>query len=374
MALIKTNLNGKPIRDERLQFPNIGKPQALGCFSLDTNREYQNTAENFQYFRMPSRFPLNLNAGYGHAKSKPKDREDKERLYPVLHFILNHNLVKRNNGATTNAKAVEGFDFIAFRGLLRVIMGTPYEDREDWCIQATRFKGNIYLCEKETDQKRTQRYNMDEYQKRCCAYGLKFEQYCLSASPYEEPITNVPVDECEEFHCVFKTQFPGMTLLYGAEMDGALSVNLVTNVENKDVLNSLRFMELKCSLRPTNDRHYINFNKFKSRNWWCQCFLAGIRDILIGYRNDSGFIDEIVPMDVESLPQLGAAFWNPIQCANFLVRFLKLVKQEMTNVDCPHTVYEFYFNPQTRNISYRFYIGKTPKTFLPDWYVTALLN
>ncbi|XP_055848204.1 decapping nuclease DXO homolog [Episyrphus balteatus] len=375
MAFIKTNLVGKLQRDDRLQFPNIEQPRPLGCFSLDTNRDYQNTAENFRYFRMPSRLPLNLNAGYGQAKSKPENREEKERLYPVLHFILNHqNEHLSKKPSSSNTKAVEGFDFIAFRGLLRVVMSTPYEAREDWCIQATRYKGNIYLCEKETDQKRHERCNQDDYQKRCCAYGLKFEQYCLSDSPYEEPITNVPVDECAEFHCVFKTQFPGMTLLYGAEIDGALSNNLVLNVENKDILSSLRFMELKCSLRPTNERQYQNFRRFKCRNWWCQCFLAGINDIMIGYRNESGFVDEIIHMETRCLPQLGANFWDPSQCANFLIKFLNMVKREMKNLDCPHTVYEFYFNPRSRAIGYRIYAGKSSNSFLPDWYVTVLEN
>lgn len=376
MALIKTNLIGKLNRDENLQFPHIDRPEVLGCFSLDVNRHYQNSAESFRYFRMPSnsRLPLNLNAGYGKAISKPEGVEEKERLFPVLHFILNHQdeLMNTNPIHQSDSRAVPGFDFIAFRGLLRVVMSTPYESREDWCIQATKFKGNIYLCEKETDQKRQERLNRDDYQKRCLAYGLKFEQYCMSLSPNEDPITNVPVDECSEFHCVFRTQVPGMTLLYGAEVDGALSNKTIQNIENKDILKTLRLMELKSSLRPGSDRQAQNLRKFKFRNWWCQCFLAGIEDIMLGYRNESGFIDEITHLDVWSLPQLGANFWNPAQCADFLVKFLKLVQREMKNVDCPNTVYEFYFNPRSRAISFRIFSGKTKRTFLPDWYVTVL--
>lgn len=375
MSLTKTNLIGKIDRDNKnLRFPRIGKPQPIGCFSIDTNFDYKNSEENFSYFQKPTNLPLDLNKGYGNAKQKPENDDDaKVRLHPVLHFILDHReeLFENNH---IDQRAIKGCDFIGFRGALRVVMATPYENREDWCIHATRFKGNIYICERETHRKKCERQNRSEDLKKFLAYGLKFEQYCMTSSPTDPPVTNVPVDECKQFHCVFRTQFPGMTLLYGAEMDGAMSNDVVFNIKNKEVLEKLRFIELKCSHRPTNERLERNFKKFKLRNWWCQCFLAGIHDVFVGYRNESGFIDEIDHMPVHSFPVLGAEFWNPEQCTNFLVQFLHMVMNKMKGIDCPNTVFEFYFNPRTRVISFRVYHGKTKNTILPDWYVAEIKN
>lgn len=368
-AFIDTGLKGRLNPEENLPFPKIEKPQILGCFSINTNRDYEESAENFRYFRMP-KLPLDLNIGYGRAKSKQEIIQD-ERLDNLLKFIYQHRdqLLSKSEFP---GRGVGEFEFICFRGLLRLVMCTPYEFKEDWSIHATRFKGNIYMSQSETDQKRHERQNLTENQKKFLSYGFKFEQYCMTKDPAVEPNTNVPVDECEEFCCMYKTKIQGMELLFGAEVDGAMSSVAYENIESKEVLNSLKFVELKCSLRPSNERQTQNFYRFKCRNWWCQSFLVGIQELMVGYRNDKGFVDEITHMEVRSLPRQSSNYWCPSQCADFLVKFLQMVKSIMKDVNCPNTVYEFYCDPKSKTIRYRIFQGRSEYTILPDWYVTML--
>lgn len=44
----------------------------------------------------------------------------------------------------------------------------------------------------------------------------------------------------------------------------------------------------------------------------------------------------------------------------------------MANENCPYTVYEFYFNPETGRITYECMRGKTVHSFIPDWYINLI--
>lgn len=71
-------------------------------------------------------------------------------------------------------------DFVCYRGLLTMLMCTPYEKDEDWIICATKWKGTIFMCARETDRKRLYREQMTDKQKQFMSWGYKFEQYMSS--------------------------------------------------------------------------------------------------------------------------------------------------------------------------------------------------
>lgn len=72
----------------------------------------------------------------------------------------------------------------------------------------------------------------------------------------------------------------------------------------KSDLNELNFIELKVNLRPAHEKQKINFNRYKLRNWWCQCFLANIKKILIGTRSQDGIVNELSALEVKNIPRL----------------------------------------------------------------------
>ncbi len=59
-----------------------------------------------------------------------------------------------------------------------------------------------------------------------CSWGYKFEERLMGDTPGEassRPSSNTsskPVNEAEEFCCVFRTRLGKHSVVYGAEMDG----------------------------------------------------------------------------------------------------------------------------------------------------------
>lgn len=101
---------------------------------------------------------------------------------------------------------------------------------------------------------------------------------------------------------MFKTKLTGKRLLYGAEMDGIEKVERVDL--NEADMNKLEFVELKVKLREEHKNQKINNLRFRLRNWWCQCFLANIKKIVVGTRSPAGIVDEMTELDVRSIPKL----------------------------------------------------------------------
>uniref|UniRef100_T1PA75 Decapping nuclease n=1 Tax=Musca domestica TaxID=7370 RepID=T1PA75_MUSDO len=352
--------------ESEIAFPDIKKPLPIGFFSIDGDRMFEPSDAQLKYYKSPGpeTFPLDLNAGLNQVIHKPESARN-ELLDHLLRFLYDH-----QQRIFVNSPAPE---FVSYRGLLRLLMCTPYEHRNDWCIHVTRFKNTIYLVERETEQKRYERSQESQFVKNCCSWGFKFEQYCLSDSPFQEPDTSSPVNESEEFSLVFHTRLAGMNLLYGAEMDGIISEQPVQLIYDKPVIENLKFVELKTRQGHSKERHRINFLKFKSRNWWCQSFLVGIEDLYVGIRNDKGFVRSLEHVETRSLPKNGAQnHWSPSVCANFLSQFLCRLKALTANLNCPYTVYEFYFNSRTGQINYVCLPGKTEHSFLPDWFVESI--
>lgn len=162
----------------------ITKPFIIGYFSVDQNRQFIPNQSNCKYLKLPpSDQPVhfNLNEGYELVKHKPESAEN-EKLDHILKFIVS-NLKKLIAAVDTNRKCAEkflDFDFICFRGKLRMLMCTPYEFRDGWSLLATKWKGNIYLCEFETDKDKVKRQTQTAESKKICSYGFKFEQFVMS--------------------------------------------------------------------------------------------------------------------------------------------------------------------------------------------------
>jgi len=46
--------------------------------------------------------------------------------------------------------------------------------------------------------------------------------------------------------------------------------------------------------------------RFNLRKWWCQCFTAGISQVVVGFRDDDGIVEEVKSYPVDQLPKMGA--------------------------------------------------------------------
>ncbi|XP_018789930.1 PREDICTED: decapping nuclease DXO homolog [Bactrocera latifrons] len=369
------SLSVRPNRNEILPFPPFKKPQPIGYFSVvgGVLREYEPNAQQLRYYRPPSaqKFPLDLNEGLSLAIKKPETVQE-EGLDHLLKFIFdNRDRLTRSLSACEDKKHLVA-EFVCWRGLLRLLMCTPYEYRSDWSIAVTRFNGTFYLWKRDTDNDKFQRSQETEQQRTFASWGFKFEQHCLTESPFLEPDTSVPVDECSEFSCVFTSKIGSLDVLYGAEMDGIESEQPILLDDNPTYLEKLKFVEVKVRQRNLNKNQIQSYKRHKTRNWWCQSFLVGIQDIYLGLRNEQGQVERIEHVEVRSLPKQGINQWTPNVCATFLIDFLNYIKSLMSEVNCPYTVYDFYFNSKRGTVTYECLRGKNQYSFLPDYYIELM--
>ncbi|KAJ2946376.1 hypothetical protein O0L34_g12415 [Tuta absoluta] len=303
-------------------FPRFQRPNVIGYIGL----------EHLQFARRnlcdkPVKYDLNLHIDK--VKRKPDDLDVK--ITELVKFLLEHE--KRLNFQPANK--IEKAKIFCYRGLMTLVACTPYENREPWKIVVILYKGNIYLCARDTEEKIRSRLNMTEKDKRFTSWGYKFEQYMLSDTPDSEPNPDQPVDENEEFSLVFTNILNQHTIVYGAEMDGIrCDKNPVTPppVENRpkavvEYLSTKEFIELKTSRHIEFPNQENSFRRFKAKKWWCQSFLAGIDTILCGFRNDDGIVEELRTYNVNELPKMSKRFWNPNVCFNFLDTFFTYVKR-----------------------------------------------
>lgn len=111
----------------------------------------------------------------------------------------------------------------------------------------------------------------------------------------------MPVNECDEFCCLFSATLNGQRILYGAEMDGIESDQMLDL--NSIDLNRCKFIELKVKLREQHARQRQNYQRFKLRNWWAQCFLVNVQKVIVGTRTQDGIVDELTEMKVKDIPK-----------------------------------------------------------------------
>jgi hypothetical protein len=69
-------------------------------------------------------------------------------------------------------------EFVCYRGLLTLLIATPYECQENWTILATRFQNSIYLWQLKESKKQN---GSIAVQKEKSIWGFKFEQYLCAS-------------------------------------------------------------------------------------------------------------------------------------------------------------------------------------------------
>lgn len=315
-------------------FPNFTRPSLEGYFSVDEHREFNNSMKNLKYLKIPANVKFDLNKGDDvYCEKLPS--ADEEKLDHVLKFIM-------QNKSAVKIKP----DFVCFRGLLTVIMNTPYEEQEHWVILATKFKNTIFLCKQRTEEEKAMKRRLTERDKKFMRYGFKFEGFIFSDNPSSPaPGSSKPVNESEEFSAVFKTTIEGKKILYAAETDGVISNNPIQSLEE---LKRIPMVEVKVKRRENNDRQLINFYKHKARKWWLQSFLVGIDSIHVGLRSDDGIVDEVqrIPLKQFSDEAKRNDYWHGTVSMNFLNDFLNAVSRDMRHVDNPDIVFRYQWDPQ----------------------------
>ena len=344
-------------------FPVFQLPKLIGSFSLDNRRKYHNDNSELRYISLPGngtettwKVHFDLTVGVENAIEKDSDAIKNHMLDDLLTWIVQERKLKNPmfvDGQSPQQR-VRGIDFVCFRGLLTLIIATPYESRakdKSWKLVATRYQNIIYLWQikEEDDERRSFRHNPLQHQ--MSIWGFKFEQYLcaglfiqmtvfdrhyngfLTDSENSEPDPKQQLDTNAEFCCVLKTRLGNHHLLYGAEID-AVKKNC------RPPWNNLQdFVELKTNRFIENERQQGNFkrsfsffgflfkivtyfygtSRFKLLKWWAQSFLVGIPTVVCGYRNDRGIVSKLESIPVKNMPSMAKVSHFCITCYNYLM-------------------------------------------------------
>ncbi|XP_074095046.1 LOW QUALITY PROTEIN: decapping and exoribonuclease protein-like [Cotesia typhae] len=345
-------------------FPYFERPKAIGYYSIDSSRSICFDSSQLTYYKPPKNYEVNFNLNQGIESVKRKIKPTKhEKIDTFLQWIVNN--IDKIRADPESGRSLQP-NIVCFRGLLSRLIKTAYDEREGWIICAAKWKGTIYLMAFDTEAEKFEILNQTEKDLQFSSWGFKFEQYILTDEPNKSPDTSKPVDEREEFCCVFQSHLNDNKLLYAAEMDGVYSDKLLSDplpIEN------LRFIELKTSRLVDNERQFSNLKKFKFIRWWSQSFLVGIDTILCGFRDDKGVVRRLENYRVADLPKISERFWSASVAMNFCDEFLNYVKKTVTKI-YDHTIYKFERIPHSHIV-----MTEVPPTseyaFLPKWFLDS---
>lgn len=349
-------------------FPKFSQPKQLGTFSIDGQREFVNDDRNVKFYKEP--FELNMvhyNLSKGYEMAILKNEEINEKLDSMLKWILtNRDKVVRKSVSQNQYRL--SYDFVCFRGLLTTLTCSPYEHREGWIICATKFRGTIYLCAFETQEKKKRRQHATDKDKLAMFWGRKFEHYVTSDVPKGQSNEKGVVNENEEFCIACETKLKENRILYGAEIDCIdPSQKIIPNLTS-------HYIELKTNREISFERQDRNFRRYKLLKWWAQSFLVGIPKLVVGFRDDDGIVSEVVNFEVKALPRMAEGLWNPSICFHFASEFLNYVRKCVTKDD-PTIVYKFEWVPK-RNVSFEELEARCTWEYniLPEWYVAQIFK
>ncbi|CAF1337961.1 unnamed protein product [Adineta steineri] len=352
----------------------------IGYFSTADRSDANRCREDFRYLKrlrynlddvrqikqMNIEFDLNIGSAYLNPA------EPSTSLDALLWWINRHRTsLMDNKGRFT-------FDFVAWRGTIRKIMSSLFNNDTDWRIGVIRFRGAYFLHVFHTDTELGVEFGQTPIEKRMCYWGHKFEDYLCSETP---PLFPSPK---KLFSLVNLATLGVHTLLYGSEID-ACTQDSVFNDENicqkstrnhndnKNSNTKLKkkgtFVEIKVVYAENMlDLHTTTARKYAK--WWSQCFLTGIEQILLGFRDDHGVVRQIQPLLIKDI-ETRARTWSSSSFLGFLNEFCAFVRKTITKdyFDDEKTVYLFYFSPQEKKIKWRTTTEATYQ-FLPDWFTS----
>lgn len=252
-------------------------------------------------------------------------------------------------------------------------MITPYDRQDGWIICAGKFQGTIYLRNFDTDVKKQKILNETAEDKRFHSHGFKFEQYMLSGKPSDDPDTSVPVNQNEEFNCVFQSDFGKLSLLYGAEMDCICSQE-----EIKDTLvgKEIEFAELKTlKTKFLQCNGVINVRRSKKvLAWWCQSYLVNVQRIVCGFKSEKGVVEKIKEFRLRELARYKD--WSERSTRKFCDGFLNFVVKTVQQ-DHDKCIYKFTLNSNNPNVITVDCLRPEPnceyKVF-PEWFIDEMVK
>jgi RAT1-interacting protein len=239
---------------------------------------------------------------------------------------------------------------VTWRGIMTKLLCSLYLD-ESWTLHGNIHQNIIFLEERK--ETRNMRGKLREFM----YGGFKFEELCMasingdpsSMSQRAEQIVN----NNSEFDVVLTSSLGGHKLLIGAEVDG------LDEIGDK-------YIELKTTRVVRSENMRTTLEEKKMLKWWTQSFLGGIPTILVGYRNDRGWVERLERLDVGQIPRRlrGRVRWDPqllLAHGDLILTWLK----QMVMSQEQHSTFTLSFDPLVDGGERTIKLEFSGPTFLP---------
>ncbi|CAF1215856.1 unnamed protein product [Adineta ricciae] len=324
----------------------------VGCFSLLNRADDKECFDDKRYLRV-YKYPLqtlNVNFDLKIGEADFVTEGQSKNINAMLWWLLQRKQdIYKNNRFT--------FDFLSWRGVLRLIMFSIFEKQSDWLLAVVKFKNAYFLCEYVTEKQLKEEENMTPEHRSFCYYGHKFEEYVTKNN-----LSTETLNPSKQFSGVFQSTIGSYRLLYGAEMDCVIE-------QSSSVTEHI---ELKVCAGKTLDDLPFRYNR-KFAKWWIQCFLVGIKMMIIGLRDNNGIVNTVCPLDISSIER-AAETWNRSSFFNFFLIFADFLRKHVIT-DYTHDykdVVLFRFLPSLQKITVE-QSSDSKYHFIPDWFSKEFL-
>lgn len=315
---------------------HVSEPVEITCYSRDEARTitYGSRAQLLKYSE--PKLPANLGENFDTYIPKADEAAD---VGSILRALLKASF------------DIPGqVDIVTYRNNLNKIGTTPYENRDGWEFDCALIGKSVFLDIPKMND------SCDPSQQLFSYFGYRFESLCTG-------VADEPVNANSEFCSVLRLRIANHRILMAAEID--------CEMQSGDTRgNPLRkYVELKTMRVIDNDRALFNMYRHRFLKYWLQSYLAGVRNIALGLRSDSGELLQVKWKRTGDLPReaqqhfMGTNFrkgWIPFVCINFLDYVLASVRRVC--FDRPGSTIRIRLDPITKRI--QFFVVSGPDQML----------
>ncbi|WYZ38777.1 hypothetical protein EsH8_III_000691 [Colletotrichum jinshuiense] len=307
----------------------VKRPKEFACFSYDDNHEFHLDDSSVRYYYTPT---LGADLSKGYDSFIKHDDSTAEHLGSLLKTIKAH---EEETGQKIDAQIV------TWRGMMTKLMGSPFEDRDGFEMNATLYQDCIFI-EENHEYKVASQKQQNAQQRRgpippevMQFWGYKFETLATlpaawgdTSREYIENREDEVVNNNAQYCSVVRTGIGQTVICIGGEVDAVW--------DSKPVKPGAptNWVELKTSLAIRDDRDVDNFHR-KLMKFWIQSFLLGVPKIIVGFRNRHGVLTSVEEIETEKIPDTvqrrGNAKWNADMCVNFAAEFLVWLRQTIND-------------------------------------------
>ncbi|KAI9741941.1 MAG: decapping endonuclease targeting mRNA [Cirrosporium novae-zelandiae] len=327
----------------------IRRPREIACFSYDAAHNFRLDDSSMRWY-YPPRVPVDLSRGFETFQQLDDTADD--HLESLLDTIID---LEKKTGQLCEA------DIITWRGMMTKIMATPFDNFNGFEMNATLYQVGApkkpaasfsiahvrqrltspgrFIEENHAyklEQKRAQNSQRPRpglpSQELMSFWGYKFETLSLLPQPWDQ-ISREFIESREkhivgnyvQYCSVVRTGIGRCKLVIGGEVDA------IWDARPHDPNDPINWVELKTTQEPLPfSPPSLLKHERKLLKFWIQSFLLGVPKIVVGYRDQMGWLRRIEEMDTAKIPghvkRDGTSSWDGNVCINFTSTFLDWLK------------------------------------------------